>query len=59
MAVDTLVLGHSFVRRLGEYCQYNNITNMNLNPAAITIGIEGIGGLTVDRMYDALDGVVR
>ena len=55
MSVNTLVLGHSFVRHLSDYERLRGVTNLGLNPALVRVTLDGIGGLHVHDMYEAFD----
>ena len=59
MAVDTLILGHSFVNRLDAFCVDNFIQNFALHHGDVRVSISGIGGLHVGQMYSSFNSTVR
>ena len=48
--VRVAIVGHSFIRRLGEFMDKNNIVNFNLDKEVFSICIRGRGGLRVTHL---------
>ena len=44
---NVLALGHSFTRRLRDWCICNGIYNLNLNSSQMTVFVHGIGGAKI------------
>ncbi|MES9881298.1 MAG: SGNH/GDSL hydrolase family protein [Sedimenticola sp.] len=45
--VTILCFGHSFIRRLGEYCSREGANNLSLDSDRFRVSFEGIGGATI------------
>lgn len=51
MAIDLVLLGHSFIRRLRDYMNNNHVNhNLRLHPARFMILCRAQGGLTIERL---------
>ncbi|XP_056020884.1 uncharacterized protein LOC125676148 [Ostrea edulis] len=48
-AIDVCVVGHSYIRRLKEYCARTGTGNLDLDPCAFNITFRGKGGLKSRR----------
>jgi len=44
---NVLILGHSFSRRLRDWCVRNGKTNLNLDPQRVCVFWYGVGGATI------------
>ena len=49
-----LILGHSYIRRLGNYCSHPRQRNLALDPHEYTVSFHGIGGARVAALWDEL-----
>ena len=50
-----LILGHSYIRRLRDYCVVNKIKNFNLPDDSVSVILHGIGGAKVQTLLNELD----
>lgn len=51
MALNFLILGHSFAKRLSRWCCHNSLYNLNLDNKRIQIFWHGVGGATVSNPH--------
>ena len=52
MAIDVVLLGHSFIRRLRDYMNNNHVNhNLRFHPARFMISCCAQGGLTIKRFF--------
>lgn len=49
-----LILGHSCIRRLGEFCCENGRANLGLDPMCVEVYVHCLGGAHVAGMWDTL-----
>lgn len=59
MARETVIVGHSFVRRLGDYIHQRDHKNFNVNPLLVRVRVRGIGGLSIQKLYCSFDDYLR
>ena len=51
MAINVVLLGHSFIRRLRDYMNNNHVNhNLRLHPARFMISCHAQDGLTIERL---------
>ena len=50
-----LILGHSYIRRLGDFCHISGRDNLCLDHDQILVSFRGIGGARVAALWDLLN----